>query len=193
MDVAAARAQAQRAAAAEQAPLLERSIELWRQAAELCSGRAQSRALRSLADSQRLRQELGDVQGAGAKCSAAQRDAQSIEELAKQAVTARRWRDAALLFRRSENSWDLAAESCVGPQQEAAQRRRQQVETDGHNAEYCGPPFDEAAEFARRMRLNLASLAPAARQAQQQMAETLWRDAVERCKDRPLEIALSAA
>jgi hypothetical protein len=79
VDVAAARAQAQRAAAAEQAPLLERSIELWRQAAELCSGRAQSRALRSLADSQRLRQELGDVQGAGAKCSAAQRDAQSIE------------------------------------------------------------------------------------------------------------------
>ncbi len=193
VDVAAARAQAQRTAAAELAPLIERSIDLWRQASEACTGRAQTRALRSLADSQRLRQDLGDVQGSGARCSAAQRDAQSIEELAKQAVSERRWRDAALLFRRAENSWDVAAESCVGPLQEAAVRRRLQVETDGHNAEYCGPPFDEAAEFARRMRLNLPSLAPAARQAQQQMAETLWRDAAERCKDRPLEIALSAA
>ncbi|MFM7531198.1 MAG: hypothetical protein ACKO5J_01650, partial [Rubrivivax sp.] len=127
MDAAAARAQAQRAPVAEQAPLLERSVELWRQASEACTGRAQTRALRSLADSQRLRQEMGDVQGSGARCSTAQRDAQGIEELAKQAVTERRWRDAALFFRRAENSWDLAAESCTGPLQEAAVRRRQQV------------------------------------------------------------------
>jgi hypothetical protein len=193
VDVAAARAQAQRAAAADMARLLERSIALWQQASEACAGRAQSRALRNLADSQRLRQELGDVQGSGARCSAAQRDAQAIEDLARQAVTERRWRDAALLFRRAENSWDIASESCVGPLREAATRRLQQAETDGHNAEHCGPPFDEAGEFARRMRLNLASLAPAARQAQQQIAETLWRDAAERCKDRPQEIALSAA
>ena len=48
VDLSAANAQAQRAAVAEQARLLDESTGLWRQAVSVCTGRARERAERNL-------------------------------------------------------------------------------------------------------------------------------------------------
>ncbi|MFZ2990717.1 hypothetical protein, partial [Ideonella sp.] len=189
LDMQAATAQSKRGPLDEIANLVDQAMALWQQAAERCEGRAQLRAQRNLADSQKLRQGIAEVQGSGEACDSTQKDAGALQDLARQASTERRWQEAAVLFRKAESLWDLASERCTGNQQQAALKRREQSEIDGHNAEHCGPVFDPAREFAQRFKTTAAGLSPTDRQQQSQVAETLWRDAVAQCKGSAQELA----
>ena len=160
VDLSAANAQAQRAAVAEQARLLDESTGLWRQAVSLCTGRARERAERNLNDSQKARTAIGALQGAGEGCLASQKDAATLEELASRLMGERRFSEGAGLFRRAESQWDLAAERCSGTQQQQAQQRREKAEIDAHNAEHCAPLFQAAMEFTQRLRNTMAALSP---------------------------------
>lgn len=188
-DLKAATAQSQRADPAALAPLLDEAINLWQGAVKLCEGRAQVRAQRNLADDQKARAALGDLLGAGAACAGIHKDANALQDLARQAVADRRWQEAAMLFRKSENSWDTASERCSGSQAELAGQRRDQVAIDGHNAEFCAPRFDRARDYTQRHRNAAAALAPSDKQNQLQVAETLWREAIQHCKGPPLDLA----
>lgn len=188
-DLRAAHAQTQKPDAAHMSRLLDEAIGLWSQAAERCTDRAQDRARRNLADSQRAAQALSAELGTGAECASRQTDANRLQDLAQQAVKARRWLDAAVLYRKAENMWDVAAERCTGEPQKLALQRRDQTATDAHNAEFCAPSFERAREATQALSRQLDPAQKAARQTQSQVAETLWRDAMAQCKGQPLDLA----
>jgi hypothetical protein len=193
LDMRAASAQAQRAEAAQVATLVDEAIVHWQVAVDSCEGRARDRAKRNLADSQRMRSAITEVQGAGAQCESTQKDAGALQDLARQAVSERRWQDGSLLFHKAEGLWELAAERCTGALQQAAHKRREQAEIDGHNAEFCAPSFDRAREFTQKFRNTSAAMAPAERQQQSQVAETQWRDLLKACQGSALDIARANA
>jgi hypothetical protein len=192
-DLKAATAQSQNQALELQVKLYDEAIAQWGQALTGCEGRARERAQRNLADSQRSREQLAEKLGAGSQCEGAHRDAAALQELARTAFADRRWPEAAALYRKAEGMWELATEQCSGSQQQTALKRREQVEIDGHNAEFCAPPFERAREFSTRLRNQGAALALAERQTQSQIAETLWRDTAKTCKGAAAELALNNA
>lgn len=188
-DLRAATAQARKEDGPQLAPLLDASVALWTEAARHCAGRAQERARRNLADSQRGRQALAVQLGASPACTTSQKDAGSLQELAQQAVRERRWTEASLLYRKAENMWDVAAERCAGEAHQTALQRRDQTGIDAHNAEFCAPVFERARDQSQQLRRLGPTLATAERQAHSQAAETLWREAQTQCKGPALEVA----
>lgn len=176
-----------------QAQLLDEALALWRTTTQRCEGRAKERAERHLADNQKQRAAIAERQAAGQQCELSHRDAASLQEMARQAFGERRWQEAGSLYRKAETMWDLAAEHCTGKQQATAQQRRQQSETDGHNAEFCAPPFERAREHSQKFRNSAAGLAAADKQQLSLQAETLWRLAMAQCKGNALELAQNNA
>jgi hypothetical protein len=192
-DLRAATAQSQNQALETLVKLHDEAIRQWSAALAGCEGRARERAQRNLADSQKTRDALAEKLQAGSQCETAHRDAAALQELARSAFGERRFADAASLYRKAEGMWELAAEQCSGSQQQTAQRRREQSEIDGHNAEFCAPPFERAREFSTKLRNGSAALPLAERQTQSQIAETLWRDTAKACKGSAQELALNNA
>ncbi|WP_156422070.1 MORN repeat-containing protein [Paucibacter sp. KCTC 42545] len=172
-----------------QAKLLGEAIALWTQGLEGCEGRARERAQRNLADNQKQLASVAERQAAGSQCELSHQDGNALQELARQAFGERRWADAANLYAKAETMWDLAAEHCTGTQQQLAAKKREQAETDAHNAEHCAPLFDRARDSTQKFRNAAAGLNPPERQQQSQVAETLWRQAVAQCKGSAQELA----
>ncbi len=173
--------------------LYDEALALWTQAANTCDGRARERANRNLADTQGQREQLAERLAAGSQCETAHRDAAALGELAAQALAESRWDQAALLFRKAENGWDLATEVCTGVQQTVAGKRREEAEVDAHNAEFCAPMFDRARSFWLKFRSAQAGLAPDDRQRQSQISETLWREAANQCRNEASTTARNTA
>ena len=189
VDLDAATAQSNKQDPARLAKLVDEAIALWTLAAQRCEGRAQERARRNLADSERSRAGLDAALGASPACTNGQKNATSLQDLAQQAVRERRWMDAAVFYRKAENMWDVAAERCTGEAQKTALQRRDKTATDAHNAEFCAPIFERARDQSQKLRNTSASLSVAERQTQSQIAETLWREAQTQCKGQALEVA----
>ena len=181
-DMKAVTAQSQKIELPEQARLFEGAEALWMQAVAQCEGRAKDRAQRNLADSQKVRASISEQQDAGPQCAAAHKDAAALQDIARQALGERRWSDASMLFRKAENMWDMASERCTGSQQEVANRRRDQSEIDGQNAEFCAPLFEKARESTQKFRTAATGMSREDKQDASMVAETLWRDAVSQCK-----------
>ncbi|RTL36389.1 MAG: hypothetical protein EKK53_22820 [Burkholderiales bacterium] len=192
-DLRAATAQSQNQPLQALVKLHDDAVAQWSAALATCEGRARERAQRNLADSQKTRDALAEKLQAGSQCETAHRDAAALQDLARGAFGERRFADAASLYRKAEGMWELAAEQCTGSQQQTAQRRREQSEIDGHNAEFCAPPFERAREFSGKLRNGGAALPLAERQTQSQIAETLWRDTAKVCKGNAQELALNNA
>lgn len=181
-DMKAVLAQSQKADLAEQAELVDAAVSLWSQALNQCEGRSKERAQRNLTDTQKTQTALAEQLGAGPQCASAHKDASMLQDIARQALNERRWVQASVLFRKAENMWETASERCTGSQQEAANRRREQSEIDGHNAEHCAPIFEKAREQTQKLRTGAAGLTREVKQEASQVAETSWREAAEACK-----------
>lgn len=188
-DLRAANAQAQRADAAALSKLLDESIGLWTLATERCDDRARERARRNLADSQRSRQSLVDAMGDGAECARGQKNANSLQDLAQQAIRERRWMDAAILYRKAETSWDVLTDKCQGEARRLAQERREQTLIDAHNAEFCAPLFERARQSSQALRRQGTGPSASDAHTLSQVTETLWRDAQATCKGPALDLA----
>lgn len=192
-DLKAATAQSQNQPLQTLVQLYDEAVAQWGKALPGCEGRHRERAQRNLADSQKTRDTLAERLQAGSQCETAHHDAAALQDLARAAFGERRFADAASLYRKAEGMWDLAVDQCTGSQQQTAQRRREQSEIDGHNAEFCAPPFERAREFSTRLRNSGAALPLAERQQQSQIGETLWRDTARQCKGSAQELALNNA
>ena len=166
---------------------------LWTQAIALCEGRARARAQRNLAEDQKLAATLSAQAGAGGQCLSYQKNGAELQELAKKAVAERRWADAAGLFKRSENNWDLASERCSGALQESANQHREQAEVDAFNAEFCGPTFEKARTQTQKFRALPSTSPKEERQAAGMLAESWWRAALPLCKGNVQEIVKNNA
>lgn len=193
-DMAAVTARSKKMELAEQAKLFNEAVLLWTQASEQCEGRAKDRALMSREDDQQLLAQISEALSAGPRCASGHKDAAVLQDMAKLALTERRWKEAASLFRKAENMWDYASERCTGNQQEIANRRRDQSAQDGHNAQYCAPLFEAARESTQKYRSAAANLSKEEKQDASMVAETLWRDALDNCQGPAvLEIASNNA
>ena len=181
-DMKAITAQSQKIELNEQDRLFEEAVSRWSQALAQCDGRAKERAQRNLADSQKARASIREQLGSGPQCAAAHKDAAALQDIARQALSERRWSDASMLFRKAENMWDIASERCTGSQQEIANRRRDQSDIDGQNAEFCAPLFDKAREQTQKFRAAAGGLSREEKLDASLVAETLWRDAAGQCK-----------
>ena len=193
VDLKVALAHTQRLPLEEQGRLLDSSVAMWSQAVRVCDGRAKERAVRNLADSQKVLLTVVEQRGSGPRCEAAQRDANDLQDLANQAFADRRWAQASVMYRKTENLWEVAAERCTGSQQVLADTRRAQAEVDAHNAELCAPTFDSAREQSQKLKLSGGSMTAPEKLEQSMVAETLWRDALTRCKGAALETARNYA
>lgn len=193
-DLAAVTAQSQKAELGEQFKLFKEAVALWAQAAAQCTGRAQERAVRNRNDNQQMLNRLAEKLDAGPQCASAHKNANLLQDMARQALTERRWAEAGSLFRKAENTWDLAAERCTGSQQDLANRHREQSSQDGHNAQFCAPLFEKAREHTQKLRSNAATLTREDKQDASQVAETLWREAMGKCQGAAvLDIAANNA
>lgn len=192
-DLKAATAQSKKSELIEQIELYEAAITLWASATAQCEGRAKDRAQRNLTDNQKTLSGLKEQLSAGPQCAAAHKNAATLQDLARLAVGERKWNEASVLFRKAENMWDLASERCTGTQQETANRRRDQSETDGHNAEHCAPWFEQAREQTQKLRTLAAGLPREEKQESSMVAETLWREAAGQCKGAVQDTARSNA
>jgi hypothetical protein len=181
-DLKALTAQAQKQDVAALVQLHSTSAGLWTRAVELCDGRAKERAQRNLAESQKANALLNAQLGDGPECGAAHKDAGTLQDMARSALAERRWGDAATLFHKSEDMWDLATERCSGAQKELAAKRQEQSEIDGFNAEHCAPLFERAREQTQKLRASSAGMSREDKQEGLMVAETLWRDALAQCK-----------
>lgn len=193
IDLKAATAQSQKRELSEQLKLVSDAVSLWSTAVERCEGRAKERAQRNLVDNLKAQERLSEQQGSGPKCEAAHRDASILQDLARQALGERRFNEAAVLFRKAEDAWENAADLCIGSQQDTANRRREQSEVDGHNAENCAPLFERAREQTLKLRNAPAGLAREEKQEISLGAETLWRDAASQCKGSVVDTARNQA
>ena len=189
LDLSVATAQSQKRDLSEQLKLLQDAIGLWTKAVEQCEDRAKERAKRNLADDLKQQARLSEQQGAGPRCESAHKDASAMQDLARNALSERRFTEASVLFRKSEDAWENASELCSGSQQEVAQRRREQSETDGHNAEFCAPAFEKAREFSQRLRTTAMALSREEKQDLSLVTETLWREALPLCKGTVQDVA----
>lgn len=193
VDLKALTAQSQKAELATQARLFDEAVLLWSQAVGVCEGRAKDRAQRNLNDSLKMRAGIQEQLGSGPQCAAAHKDAGSFQDMGRQALSERRWGEAAMLYRKAEDLWELASERCNGTQQEVAQRRREQAEIDSINAEHCAPAFEQAREQNQRLRTLAPGMNREEKQEASQMVETLWRDLLGLCKGPVLDTARSNA
>lgn len=181
-DLAAVTAQSKKVDLGEQLRLFKDAAALWAQAATQCTGRAQERAVRNRDDNQQMLDRLAEKLDAGPQCASAHKNAGTLQDMARQALSERRWTEAGALFRKAENTWDLAAERCSGSQQDIAHRHRDQSAQDGHNAQFCAPLFEKAREHTQKMRSTAASLTQEDKHDASMVAETLWRDALAKCR-----------
>ncbi|RFO97399.1 hypothetical protein DIC66_09785 [Rhodoferax lacus] len=181
-DLRALTAQAEKQEGTALLPLHAAAQALWSQAIERCEGRAKDRAQRNLAESQKASAVLNEQLGDGPECTAAHKDAATLQNLARTALGERRWNDAATLFHKSEDMWDVASERCTGSQKELAIKRQEQSEIDGFNAEFCAPQFDRAREQTQKLRASAAGMTREDKQDGLMVAETLWREALAQCK-----------
>jgi len=181
-DLKALTGQAQKMDAATLVQLNALSEGWWAQAVERCEGRAKERAQRNLAESQKAGAVLNEQLDNAPECAAAHKDAATLQELARTALGERRWTDSATLFHKAEDMWDMATERCTGSQKDIANKRLEQTQTDGFNAEFCAPLFDTAREQTKKLRAGAAGLSREEKQDGLMVAETLWRDALSQCK-----------
>lgn len=192
-DLKAATAQSLRRDLAEQVALLEEAIDWWTRAALQCEGRSKERAQRNFADNQKAREKLSEQLQSGPQCEAAHKSATTLQDLARQALSDRRFLEASALFRKSDDAWDNASELCTGTQHELAIRRRDQSAIDGHNAEHCAPVFERAREQTQKLRTLAPAVSREERQEISQQAETAWREAMAVCKGGVIDAARNQA
>lgn len=193
-DLAAVKAQAQKIDLTEQARLFRDAMGFWTRAESECAGHAKERAQRNRADDQQMLARVMEQLDSGPQCASAQKDAASLQDIAKQALTERRWEEAASLFRKAESMWDYATERCSGSSQELANLKREQSAQDAHNAQYCAPLFEKAREFSQKLRGAAAGLSKSDMADRQMVGETLWRDALGQCRGAAVqEIATNNA
>lgn len=192
-DMKAALAQSQKKTLQEIAKLYGEATRLWESAADACEGNARERARRNLADSSHARDAVKLAQGAGVQCESSSRDASAMHDLAKQASTDRRWQDAAMLYRKSADMWDMAGERCSGPLAQQAVARRTEAATDGFNAQYCAPLFEQARDKTVQMKAGDVAAPREVKIEQSRAVEILWREAANQCQGSASDVAYNNA
>lgn len=174
-------------------PLYAQAENAWRAVSESCQGNYRERALKSLNAAVKVRAENAEQVSAGPACDNAWKNATTMNELAREAWKGKRWDEAADLYGKTHLAWERASENCQGSKQQTAQKRADQAQLDTHNAEHCGPQWEDALEQAQKLKTRAATSTFAERELMSIRAEVAWRDAATLCRGTPQATARNNA
>jgi hypothetical protein len=189
LDIQASSARREKKEPREIELLLAEAEAGWRDAVSLCQSPHREKAERNLNATLRARATNAEQLSGGPACDSAWKNANTLGELAKSAWKDKQWEEAAMLYHKGLLAWEGASEKCLGSRQQLAIKKIEQTQTDAHNAEYCGPQWDEATELTQHMKANAASATVLDRETQSIKAEVAWRDAVNICRGTPQALA----
>jgi hypothetical protein len=190
LDLKAASAKNQKLPIAEVEKIFSAAENAWNEAATNCRGKDQARAKASLADSAAAHAAIRETGSAGSECDDAWRNAEKLADVAAAAWKERRWTDAAMLYRKTAMSWDVAEEQCeTGERHEQAAKKRDSSESDAHNAMNCAPFYGQALDIAQKFKVEGSALNSQERAQMSMQVELAWRELAEHCQGAPRDTA----
>lgn len=193
LDLRATAARGEKSDPAQIERLLADAEGAWREAVELCQSPQREKAEKSLAATMRARTANAELLSSGPACDAAWKSAGSLVDYARGAWKEKRWDDASMLYGKAVMAWEGAAEKCSGTRHDQALRKVEQTQTDAHNAEHCGPLWDQATEQTQRLKTTGAAVSATEKDVLSARAEVAWRDAVVQCRGNPQSLARTNA
>ncbi len=193
LDLRATAARGEKSDPAQIERLLADAEGAWREAVELCQSPQREKAEKSLAATMRARTANAELLSSGPACDAAWKSAGSLVDYARGAWKERRWDDAPMLYGKAVMAGEGAAEKCSGTRHDQALRKVEQTQTDAHNAEHCGPLWDQATEQTQRLKTTGAAVSATEKDVLSARAEVAWRDAVVQCRGNPQSLARTNA
>lgn len=183
LDLKAASAKNQKLPIADVEKIFSAAETAWNEAAANCRGKDQARAKASLADSAAAHAAIRETGSAGSECDDAWRNAEKLADVAAAAWKERRWTDAAMLYRKTAMSWDVAEEQCeTGERHEQAAKKRDSSESDAHNAMNCAPYYGQALDIAQKFKVEGSALNSQERAQMSMQVELAWRELAEHCQ-----------
>lgn len=190
LDLKAASAKNQKLPIAELEKIFSAAETAWNEAATNCRGKDQARAKASLADSAAAHTAIRETGSSGSECDEAWRNAEKLSDVAAAAWKDRRWTDAAMLYRKTAMSWDVAEEQCEsGERHEQAAKKRDSSESDAHNAMNCAPFYGQALDIAQKFKVEGSALNSQERAQMSMQVELAWRELAEHCQGAPRDTA----
>lgn len=181
LDLRATMARGEKGDPAQIEQLLGEAEKVWREAVDVCQPPHRDKAQKSLAATVRARAANAELLSAGPACDSAWKSASGLVDYARTASRDKRWDDAAMLYGKAVMAWEGAADKCAGPRQQQAQRRAEQAQVDAHNAEYCGPLWDQATDHTQRLKA-ASGVSATERDNLSVKAEAAWRETAVQCR-----------
>lgn len=173
--------------------LLAETETAWRQAVAGCKSPHAEKAERYLNATIRSRSTNAELLSSGPACESAWKNAGTLLDLAKNSWKEKHWEDATILYHKAITAWEAVGEKCNGSRKLQAQKKIEQTQIDAHNAEYCGPKWENATELTQQMKNNAAVTSLVERDKQSINAEVAWRSAVALCLGAPQSVAKTNA
>lgn len=163
--------------------LLLTAKNAWQVATESCADSYKLRAERSYKAAQKAYADNAELLSGGPACDGAWKNAVALNDLAKDAKKAKRWDEATNLYEKAHMAWERVAQHCAGSRQQSAAQKIEDTQLDAHNAEYCGPQWDDANDaLAQLNKAKAASVPFAERDLLMVKTEVLWREAINLCR-----------
>ncbi len=155
---------------------------------DVCQSPHREKAEKSLAATVKARAANAELLSAGPACDSAWKSADSLVDYARTASREKRWDDAAMLYGKAVMAWEGAADKCSGVRQQQAQRKAEQAQVDAHNAEHCGPLWDQATDHTQRLKA-ASGVSATERDGLSVKAEVAWREAFVQCRGSSQNLA----
>ena len=188
LDLRATMARGEKGDPAQIEQLLGEAEKSWHDAVDACQSPHREKAEKSLAATVKARAANAELLSAGPACDGAWKSAASLVDYARTASRDKRWDDAAMLYGKAVMAWEGAADKCSGVRQQQAQRKAEQAQVDAHNAEHCGPLWDQATDHTQRLKA-AGGVSATERDGLSVKAEVAWREAFVQCRGSSQNLA----
>ena len=188
LDLRATMARGEKGDPAQIEQLLGEAEKSWRDAVDVCQSPHREKAEKSLAATVKARAANAELLSAGPACDSAWKSAGALVDYARTASRDKRWDDAAMLYGKAVMAWEGAADKCSGVRQQQAQRKAEQAQVDAHNAEHCGPLWDQATDHTQRLKA-AGGVSATERDNLSVKAEVAWREAFVQCRGSSQNLA----
>ena len=188
LDLRATMARGEKGDPAQIEQLLGEAEKSWRDAVDVCQSPHREKAEKSLAATVKARAANAELLSAGPACDSAWKSASGLVDYARTASRDKRWDDASMLYGKAVMAWEGAADKCSGVRQQQAQRKAEQAQVDAHNAEHCGPLWDQATDHTQRLKA-ASGVSATERDSLSVKAEVAWREAFVQCRGSSQNLA----
>lgn len=167
------------------------SENAWVKARQLCTGEVLKQASEQLEHTRKARQlAIEQVEPAG--CKQANKQANGLLDLTREAWGRKQWSDAATWAKKTELALSLVAQQCVGERKEQSLQKMALIKDDLHNAMHCGPLWEQASDLTAKLKQDISGLSSADKEIRQDALERAWEIVAQSCRGPVSESAANA-